>query len=185
MTMPRLAFTALARCPARRTPSIFSPRRSAPFGGGGASSAPAPLLFTVTVDPGYRLSGLVLTERGNYFLSGGGVVDALSIVNLIDTATPALSFLDLFPAQALNQTGSTVNWEMSGLVLPPGGVGQTFQVDYESVVGSFPVNGIGFIQKNYVGFRVLTEANAVPEPSGLALLMAGAAAWWAGRRRRG
>lgn len=163
----------------------FQPTAFSAFSAGGAVSVAAPLQFTISIAPGYRLGGLVLTERGNYFLSGGGAVDALSIVDLIDAATPALSFLDLFPAQPLTRAGSTVDWEMSGQLLPPGGVGQIFLVDFESVIGSAPVNGIGFIQKNYVGFRVLTEAHAVPEPAGLALLMAGAAAWWAGRRRRG
>jgi len=47
-----------------------------------------------------------------------------------------------------------------------------------------PVGSLGFIQKTYVGFRVLTEPAAVPEPSALALLLAGMmAALLVGRRR--
>jgi len=162
----------------------FQPTALSAFSAGGVVVTPAALQFTLTIDPGYSLGGLVVTERGNYFLSGGGEVVALSIVDLVDAETPALSFLDLNPAQPLNQVGSTVNWEMSGLLAHPGGVGQTFLVDFESVIASLPSNGIGFIQKNYLGFQILTQANPVPEPASLALLLAGGAAWLAGRRRR-
>lgn len=162
----------------------FQPTAFSAFSAGPAAVTYAALQFTITVDPGYSLGGVWVTERGNYFLSGGGEMVALSIVDLIDADTPALSFLDLSPTQALNQTGSTVNWEMSGLLAHPGGVGQTFLVDFEGLIASLPSNGIGFIQKNYLGFRILTEANPVPEPASLALLAIGAAAAWAGRRRR-
>lgn len=164
----------------------FQPTAFSTFSAGGTSQASSSLQFTIAVHAGYSLAGLGLSERGGYFLSGAGAVAASASAQLLDLGTLAASSLALAPGVPLNQAGSTVNWSMSGLLAPTAGAGDSFQVTFDSQLASSPVNGIGFIQANYTGFRVITQPAVVPEPSSLALLMAGSVAIFglAARRNR-
>ena len=155
---------------------FFQPTAFSTFSAGGTTQASSSLQFTITVDAGYSLAGLGLSEWGGYFLSGGGSVAASANAQLVNLGTLAASNLALAPGVPLNQAGGTVNWSMSGLLAPAAGAGDSFQVTFDSLLTSSPVNGIGFIQANYTGFRVITQPVAVPEPSSLALLAAGSAA---------
>lgn len=162
----------------------FLPTRFAAVTGGGSTSTTAALQFTLTIDPGYSFAGLEFAESGDYFLSNGGLVGAAASLQATNLDTLASTLLDL-ASPAFGVVGGSTPWTLSGL-LGSGGLGAplTLTVDFENTLHSEPSGGIGFIQKTYVGFRVLTEPSAVPEPSGLALLLGGGLAAWAVRRRR-
>ncbi len=161
----------------------FLPTAFAAVTGSGSVSTQAALQFTLTIDPGYNFVGIEFTENGDYFLSNGGLVGAAASLQATNPDTLATTLLDL-TSPAFGMVGGSTPWALSGL-LGPGGLGapQTLTVDFENTLHSEPSSGIGFIQKTYVGFRVLTEPNAVPEPSGLALLLGGGLAAWAVRCR--
>ena len=165
----------------------FRPNTFRALSGGAAASTLASLQLTLTVDPGYALSGLTYTERGDYFLFGGGAVDIETSVRAVNAATSGSAILDLAPGMPLAQSGSSTPWELSGdLSFQTLGTPQTVLITLDNALFASASNGgLGFIQKTYVGFRVATEAVAVPEPTSWALLLAGAmAASLAGRRRR-
>lgn len=151
----------------------FLPTRLAAFSGGSPVTAQAGLQLTLTINPGYTFAGLAFTEWGDYFLSGGGAVDVDASVQVLNPGTQAAGVLALSPASPLSQAGSSTHWELSGLLAPTGLDAQTLLINFDNLLTSAPVNGIGFIQKTYVGFRVLTEPARVPEPASGALLLAG------------
>jgi hypothetical protein len=79
-------------------------------------------------------------------------------------------------------------WELTGSLSTLGlGAPQTLLITLDNTLfASAPTGGLGFIQKTYAGFRVVTQPAAVPEPSSWALLLAGMmAALLVGRRRVG
>lgn len=162
----------------------FLPTEFAAVTGGGATSTTAALQFTLTIHPGYSFAGIQFAESGDYFLSDGGFVGASASLQATSLDTLATVLLGL-ASPAFGVVGGSTPWALSGL-LGAGGLGapQTLTVDFENTLHAEPSSGIAFIQKTYVGFRVLTEPNAVPEPSGLALLLGGGLAAWAVRRRR-
>jgi hypothetical protein len=162
----------------------FQPTAFSVFSAGGAASVSTALQFTVAVDAGYILDGLGIRQWGNYFLSGGGSTGASANLQLVDAGTLAAAALALAPAGSLNAAGGTLGWEMAGFLAAPAGAGQVFQVNFDSTLVGNPANGIGFIQDNYAGFRIATRPAAVPEPSGLALLLAGSLAAFAIGARR-
>jgi len=164
----------------------FQPTSFAAVSNGPEVSTSSSLEFTLTLDAGYRLNGIVLTERGNYTLNNGGLVDVSAILGVTDNDTLGATILNLAPAQPLNQVGRTsITWAMSGLLAAPASTAQVFTVRLDDTLIADPTSGIGFIRKNYAGFGIVAAPVAVPEPSALALLLAGAgAALWAGRRRQ-
>lgn len=162
----------------------FLPTKLAAVTGGGSTSTTAALQFSLTIAPGYSFAGIEFAENGDYFLSNRGVVGATATLQATNLDTPATVLLDL-ASPAFGVAGGSTPWALSGLLGSGGlGVPQTLTVDFENTLHAEPSSGIAFIQKTYVGFRVLTEPNAVPEPSGLALLLGGGLAAWAVRRRR-
>jgi hypothetical protein len=144
------------------------------------------LQLTVTIDPGYTFAGLSFTERGDYFRLGGGAVNVASSVQLVNPATSASAMLNLTPGSPLDQAMVSTPWELTGSVSPLGlDAPQTLLITLDNTLfASAFTGGIGFIQKTYAGFRVVTEpAAVVPEPSSWALLLAGMmAALLVGRR---
>lgn len=163
---------------------FFQPTTFTALSNGPEVKTSSALEFTLTVDAGYRLNGIVLTERGNYTLSTGGLVGVSAAMQLTGD-DPLGAFLMLEPAAPLSQTGGTVTWQMSGLLAAPVGTSQVFTIRLDDTLIADPTTGIGFIRKNYAGFGILAEPVSVPEPSALALLLAGGgAALWVGRRRR-
>ena len=166
----------------------FRPNTFSALSGGAATSTLASLQLTLTVDPGYAFSGLTYTERGDYFLFGSGAVDVAASVQAANAATAGSVILNLAPGMPLAQSGGSTPWELAG-DLSLGGLGtpQTVLITLDNELFASASNGgLGFIQKTYVGFRVATEAVAVPEPTSGALFLAAAiAALLAGRRRRG
>lgn len=166
----------------------FRPNTFSSLSGGAAVSTLASLQLTLAVDPGYAFTGLTYTERGDYFRFGGSAVDVAASLRAVNAATAASAILNLAPGMPLAQSGSSTPWELAGdLSLQTLGAPQTVLITLDNgLFASASNGGLGFIQKTYVGFRVATEAIAVPEPTSLALLLAGAiAASLVGRRRRG
>lgn len=165
----------------------FLPTTFAAITGGSPVSTQSELQFTLSINPGYTFAGIKFAENGDYFLSNGGSVGASASLQALDLGTLAASDL-LLGTGALNQVGGTTIWDLAGLLSPVGlGASQTLQITLDNELTSSPTQGIGFIQKTYVGFNILTQAeeNTVPEPSGLALMLGGMlAAVLAGRRRR-
>lgn len=146
----------------------------------------AELQFTLTIDPGYVFEGLAFAQNGNYFLSNGGLVAASASLQARDLDTGAAATLALDSADALTAVGLTTGWAFGGAL---GGSAldgaRTLQISLDNTLTGEPVQGIGFIQSTYVGFRVQTRAHAVPEPSGLALMLVGGLAAIATGRRLG
>lgn len=168
----------------------FQPSSFSALSGGGSVSVSAPLQLTFTIDPGYVFSGLSFSERGDYFLIGDGSVNVAIDILATNADTAAFATLGLAPGSPLNQTGRSTSWALSGDIAAAGlDDPQTLQVDLDNALfASASAGGLGFIQKTYVGFRVFTvaEPSPVPEPSSLALLLAGIlAALMAGRRQIG
>jgi hypothetical protein len=164
----------------------FLPTTFAAITGGGSASTQAALQLTLSVNPGYTFAGIMFAENGDYFLSNGGSVGASASLQALDPDTLAANSLVLGTG-ALGEVGGTTLWDLAGLLSPLGlGASQTLQVTLNNALTSAPTEGIGFVQKTYVGFTILTQAeNTVPEPSGLALMLGGMlAAVLAGRRRR-
>lgn len=164
----------------------FLPTKLAAVSGGAPVSRQAALQFTLAIDPGYSFAGIDFVENGSYFLSQGGAVGANASVWATNADTLATATLNL-ASPVLGAVGGSTAWTLAGL-LGPGGLDapQTLAISFDNTLHSEPSSGIGFIQSTYVGFRVLTlpPAQSVPEPSGLALLVGGALAALAVRRRR-
>jgi hypothetical protein len=150
---------------------------------GGQSEPGVQLLLTLKIDPGYVFSGLSFTERGNYYLSGGGAVGVETDITLTDLATMDSVALNLASDSLNVQQGLTL-WELGGMLGPVGqGASQTLEIKLNSTLFSSAPTGLAFIQNTYAGFQIMTEPAAVPEPSSLALVLAGIlAATLAGRR---
>jgi hypothetical protein len=164
----------------------FQPNTFTALSGGSQVSTQAPLQLTFSIDPGYSFTGLNFTERGDYFLIGGGAVNVGASVEAVNADTSASTLLNLAPGTPLAQTGSSTDWELTGSLSSLGlGAPQTLVVTLDNTVfASAPAGGLGFIQKTYAGFQIVTQPVSVPEPSGLALLLAGVmAAVLVGRRR--
>ena len=149
---------------------------------GGQSEPGVQLLLTLEIDPGYVFSGLSFTERGNYYLSGGGEVGVETVITLTDLATNNFVALNL-ASDSLNVQRDLTFWYLDGTLGPVGqGASQTLEIKLDSTLSSSAPTGLAFIQNTYVGFQIMTVA-AVPEPSSLALVLAGIlAATLAGRR---
>lgn len=164
----------------------FLPTTFAAASGGAPVTRQAGLQFTLSIDPGYVFDGLAFAQNGNYFLSNAGLVDASASLQAVNLDSLVLTTLNLGSAGTLSQAGTTATWGLAGLLGPQGlDTAQLLQVSLDSTLTSGPVQGLGFIQSTYVGFRVQTRAQAVPEPSALALVLVGAlAAVTAGRRLR-
>jgi hypothetical protein len=166
----------------------FQPSTFAAFSGGNPASTPASLQLTFTIDPGYAFAGFAFAERGDYFLFGQGAVDVAASVAVVNADTDASALLSLAPGTPLAQTGASTPWELTGNLTPQGlDLPQTLLVTLDNeLFASAAAGSLGFIQKTYVGFRILTVAQpaAVPEPSSWLLLLAGMmAALLVGRRR--
>lgn len=164
----------------------FQPNTFMALSGGNPVSTSAPLQLTLTIDPGYSFAGLSFTERGDYFRLGGGAVNVISSVQLVNPDTSASAVLNLAPGSPLDQTMVSTPWELSGSLSPLGlGAPQTFRITLDNTLfASALTGGLGFIQKTYAGFRVVTEqAAVVPEPSSWVLVLVGMmAALLVGRR---
>lgn len=150
---------------------------------GGQSEPGVQLLLTLEIKPGYVFSGLSFTERGNYYLSGGGAVGVETDITLTDLATMDSVALNLASDSLNVQQGLTL-WELGGTLGPVGqGATQMLEIKLDSTLFSSAPTGLAFIQNTYAGFQIMTEPAAVPEPSSLVLVLAGIlAATLAGRR---
>lgn len=168
----------------------FLPNTFSALSGGNEVGTQASLQLTFEITtPGHTFAGFTFTERGDYFLFGGGAVDVAASVLVLNDATSESGILE--PASGpFDQTGISTPWELVGSLtsqeLADMGSPQTLVVTLDNTLqASSSTGGIGFIQKTYAGFRMLTEPAAVPEPSSLALLLAGImAALLIGRRQR-
>lgn len=153
---------------------------------GDSATTQASLELIFTADPGYAFTNLFFTERGDYLLLGGGEVDAAALLAAVNTGTGAVDVLSLSPGAPLDTLGlPTQNWEIAGdLSLLALGAPQTLRIILDNnLYASAPTAGLGFIEKKFVGFRLVAEP--VPEPASLALLLAGAlAALLVGTRKR-
>jgi hypothetical protein len=169
---------------------FFLPTQFTAFSGvaGGAVSTPATLELTFTADPGYAFTGLFFTERGDYLLFGGGAVNVGASMEAVNAVTAASDILNLSPSAPLDQLGvPTHNWELGGSLSLLGlGAPQTLLITLDNeLFASTPTAGLGFIEKKFAGFRLVTEPGVVPEPASWTLLLAGMmAALLVGNRRR-
>lgn len=162
----------------------FLPVKFAAVTGGAPASRLAALQLTLNIAPGYSFAGIEFAESGEYFLSTGGQVFAEASLRATNPDTLASTLLDL-SSPAFGVIGVSSDWVLAGVLGPAGlGAPEALTLSFDSTLHSQPSGGIGFMAGTYVGFRVLTQAKAVPEPSGLALLLAGTLAAWAARRRR-
>ena len=165
----------------------FQPTTFNAFSGGAPANSSSALQFIVNIMPGYAFTGLTFTGRGDYFLSDGGAVNATSSVQVTNQATSAFSVLNVSPGSPLTQSGGQF-WEIGGAMsLLSLGMPQTLLVTMNTDLLSAPVDGIGFIQNTYAGFKVETAAVPanIPEPASWALILIGLiAATLVGMRRR-
>lgn len=152
---------------------------------GGLSEPSVLLQLTLTINPGYTFAGLSFTERGNYYLFGDGAVSVETDITLSDQATLDSAALNLYSGSSLDVIQQLTLWELGGTLGPVGpGAPQTLLIKLDSTLFASATTGLGFIQKTYAGFQIMTEPADVPEPTSLALLLAGVmAALLVGRRR--
>lgn len=166
-------------------PTTFTATSGVP---GGTATTQAIIQLSFTADPGYAFTGLSFVERGDYLLYTGGGVDVDAGVLAVDADTAASASLLLSPDAPLDLIGfPTHNWELAGdLSLLGLDAPSALLVTLDNTLfASTPNGGLGFIEKKFVGFRLVTQQQAVPEPASLTLLLAGAlAALLAGSRRR-
>lgn len=173
---------------------FFVPSAFTAFSGvaGGATTTRSILQLSFVADPGYVFTGLSFIERGDYLLFGGGNVNVGASITAENTDTAAIVALNLSPASPLVLLGvPTHNWDLAGSLSLLGlDAPQSLQITLDNTLfASTPTAGAGFIEKKFVGFRLLTEPGlppgAVPEPASWALLLIGMlAALLAGGRRR-
>ncbi len=165
----------------------FQPSAFSALSGGSPASTAAPLQLSFTLDPGYAFAGLNFTERGDYFLLGGGTVGVDAGLRAVNTDTAVSVVLGLAPSAPLDLAGASTPWTAVGSIASGLGVLQNLQLTLDNeLLASAPAGDLSFIQKTYVGFQIVTRAEpvSVPEPSSWALLAAGVlAALMAGRRR--
>ena len=165
----------------------FQPTTFNAFSGGAPASNSSSLQLMLNIMPGYVFTGLTFTGRGDYFLSDGGAVDVASSVQVTNQTTSASSVLNMAPGSPLSLSGSQF-WEIGGAMsLLSLGLPQTILVTMNTDLLSAPVDGIGFIQNTYAGFRIETAAvpASIPEPASWALILIGfVAATFVGMRRR-
>lgn len=157
----------------------FQPNTFSVFAFGTGASQQAGLDLSFTIAPGFVFTGLSFTERGDYFLSSGGTVNAAAQITATNTATLQSTVLDFAPAGPLNQVGGSTLWELTGALSSATiGAPQTFTLSLDSTLFSQPsTDGLGFIQATYVGFSIGTaRVAAVPEPETNALFVGGLAA---------
>jgi hypothetical protein len=161
----------------------FQPSAFTALSAGNQVNKSGSLQLTFTIDPGYTLAGLMLTERGNYFLRGGGAVNVIASVQQPNAAS---ALLDLEPGSPLVSVGGSTSWAMTGAVSLAGlGAPQILTITLDNnLFASSAGTGLGFVQKTYTGIQVVTRQASVPEPSSVALVLIGmVAAGLAGRRR--
>lgn len=159
---------------------------------GGSDIAAASLALRLTLDAGYALTGVTLTERGDYLLLGSGTVAVDADLSISEVAQPgnALS-LALSPAGSLNLIGSpTHNWMLSGALTTTSlGAASSFDIVLDNTLrAANTARGLSFIEKKFTGlqFQVARTGNpaTVPEPGALMLILAGWLAWMGLARKR-
>jgi len=162
----------------------FLPNTLSVQSNGSLVTNPTQLQLTLTIDPGYVFSGLSFTERGDYYLLRSGDVDVAASVRLLNPDTADTAEL-ILASGVLSQTRQTTPWELSGSLAPAAlGASQTWLITLDNeLFATAPTGGLGFIQKTYAGFQIATRPADVPEPSGLALLLAGGIAALLARRQ--
>lgn len=164
----------------------FQPNTFSALSGGSPASTQASLELTVSIDSGYSFAGLNFTERGDYFMIGNVAVNVAAGIEAVNADTSASALLSLAPGSPLAQTGASTPWQLTGSLSPLAlGAPQTLVVTLDNTLfASASAGSLGFIQKTYAGFQIVTQPVSVPEPSGLALLLVGGmAAVLVGRRR--
>lgn len=156
--------------------------------------------LNLSVDPGYVFSGLSYSEGGDYFLLGGASVNVTGSIDAKNTDTLALTSLVLTPGAPLDNVTSlfnfqTTNWSLAGDVSLTGlGAPTSLLLTLGNELFASPASssGQGFIEKKFVGLKLLTvpaSSNlaqaSVPEPASWTLLLAGmmAAVWTRSRQR--
>jgi PEP-CTERM motif len=144
------------------------------LGGAAVSATFAIPDFTISVNPGYTLSGALMSSLGNivYFQSGAGATTSITAVANVSIDGGPVAAL---PVGALTQTPSSPSLGFfSGSTSVPLAGFSSFAVTGASITlnasgGSFAA--IGAQTQNKLKFEF--TANPVPEPETYALLLAG------------
>mgnify|MGYP001030106089 CR=1 FL=1 len=100
----------------------------------------------------------------------------------LDRLMSELEVLNLASGSQFSAKQSLTLWELGG-TLGPVGQGQTLQITLDGEVFSSASTGLAFVRNTCTGLQVLTTPAAVPEPTSLALLLAGMVGATLARRR--
>lgn len=171
---------------------VFSPGGTPGFSaqsGMGFDFTNSTFSFSITADPGYKLSGFNLFEAGDYYLIGNNSqVLVGGQLRVKPQGVSALTASIIPSAPLTTQTSfsvfATSNWEATASVSPVASLSSA-QVSIENILGAFVPFSQGsyaFIEKKNVELSfVLTP---IPEPASYAMLLAGLGMMGVVARRR-
>lgn len=151
--------------------------------GAGLVSTDDRMEFNLIADPGFEITGIQISEIGDYELSGDASVDVIATLTLSELIAPNRVYSDSLTPNFDPLIQGSGTWSADGLIdlstAVPGVTQLNFEL-YNLLEATASVGGVASIEKTLVGEGF--QITIIPEPASLAMLGLGAFAVI--RRRR-